>query len=350
MIARLTKLAAAAAIGLAMLGASPAGAAEKVVIAHRGASGYLPEHTLAAKAMAHAMGADYIEQDVVLTKDGVPVVLHDHYLDTVTNVAEVYPDRAREDGRFYAIDFTLDEIKGLKATERFDRETGKAVYPGRFPLDASSFAVPTLEEELQLIQGLNKATGRTVGIYTEIKAPAFHRAEGQDISKIVVDTLAKYGYTAKSDRAYIQCFDWNETQRIRGELGYEGRLVQLIAENDWNEAPDNDYDWMKTPEAIAEIAKVADGVGPWIPQIVTGRDETGRPVLTGLVKAAHENGMEVHPYTLRADDLPDWSASLEEELAVVLFDAGADGIFTDFPDRAVMFLVRDRARRMTAAN
>ena len=88
-------------------------ATDKIVIAHRGASGYLPEHTLAAKAMAHGMDVDYIEQDVVLTKDGVPVVLHDHYLDTVTDVAKQYPDRKRSDGRYYAIDFTLQEIKSL---------------------------------------------------------------------------------------------------------------------------------------------------------------------------------------------------------------------------------------------
>ena len=99
--------------------------AEKIVIAHRGASGYLPEHTLAAKAAAHAMGADYLEQDVVLSKDGVPMVLHDIQIDTVTDVAQVFPDRARADGRFYAIDFTLDELKALTVMERAD-ERGRA--------------------------------------------------------------------------------------------------------------------------------------------------------------------------------------------------------------------------------
>src|SRR5262245_24187713 len=124
--------------------------AHPFVIAHRGASGYLPEHTIAAKAYAHALGADYLEQDVVLSKDDVPVVLHDVYLDTVTDVAKRFPDRKRADGRFYALDFTLAELKQLRVTERFDVRTGQPVYPKRFPAAQSSFQISTLEEELQL--------------------------------------------------------------------------------------------------------------------------------------------------------------------------------------------------------
>ena len=116
----------------------------QIVIAHRGASGYLPEHTLASKALAYGMGADYIEQDVVLTSDDHAVVLHDIHLDTVTNVAEVFPDRARDNGRHFAIDFTLDEIRQLSVYERFSRETGAAVYTRRFPLHQARFSVPTL--------------------------------------------------------------------------------------------------------------------------------------------------------------------------------------------------------------
>ncbi len=137
-------------------------AAEKVVIAHRGASGYLPEHTLPAKAMAYAQGADYLEQDLVMTKDDHLVVLHDHYLDRVTDVADRFPDRARKDGRYYAIDFTLDEIKSLKFTEGFDIENGKKVqtYPGRFPMGKSDFRIHTFEEEIEFVQGLNHSTGK----------------------------------------------------------------------------------------------------------------------------------------------------------------------------------------------
>ncbi len=306
---------------------------EKLVIAHRGASGYLPEHTLAAKALAHGMNPDYIEQDVVLTKDGVPIVLHDHHLDTISDVASKFPNRKREDGRYYAIDLSLAEIKTLKAHERIDLKTGKRVFPSRFPLHQSHFEIPTLEEEIELIKGLNQARGKNIGIYPEIKAPAFHRAEGQDISKIVIDLLAKHGYSTKEDAVYLQCFDWNETQRIRNELGYKGKLVQLIAENDWNESPNVNFDALRTKEGLSSIAKIADGIGPWIPHLISPTGQSN-----DLVKNVHALGMKIHPYTLRADALPEWAKEHDAVLETVLFKAGADGIFTDFPDLAVKYL------------
>ncbi len=106
---------------------------KKIVIAHRGASAYLPEHTIEAKAMAHAMNVDFIEQDLVLSKDDVPIVIHDIYLDDVTDVAIKFPKRKREDNRFYVIDFTFDELKTLQVSERFNPETGEQFYPNRFP-------------------------------------------------------------------------------------------------------------------------------------------------------------------------------------------------------------------------
>jgi glycerophosphoryl diester phosphodiesterase len=135
------------------------------VIAHRGASGYLPEHTLEAVALAYGMGADFIEQDLVLTKDGIPVVLHDIHIDTVTDVVQKFPDRKRDDGRYYAIDFTLAELKQLNAHERINHRTGQPSFPGRFPLNQSIFKIPTLEEELQFIAGLYKCSGNSVGFY-----------------------------------------------------------------------------------------------------------------------------------------------------------------------------------------
>ncbi len=314
-----------------------AAAADKLVIAHRGASGYLPEHTLAAKAVAHVMGADYLEQDVVLSKDGVPMVLHDIHIDTVTDVVQVFPDRARRDGRFYAIDFTLDELKSLTVMERGD-QAGWPVFPGRFPRGAASFQIPTLAEEIELIQGLNLSTGREAGIYPEIKAPAWHRAEGHDISATVLEVLADYGYADPDDLVFVQCFDWHETQRIRGELGWRGKLVQLLGENAWNEAPGVDYDALRTAEGLAAIAEVADGIGPSMHHVVPGVDATGRPIVTDLVAHAHALGLVVHPYTFRADALPPYAASLEEALRIFLDEAGVDGVFTDFPDRAVAFL------------
>jgi glycerophosphoryl diester phosphodiesterase len=318
------------------MAASGAGGA-KLVVAHRGASGYLPEHTLAAKAMAHAMGADYLEQDVVLSKDGVPLVLHDIQIDTVTDVAAMFPGRARADGRFYAIDLTLDELRELSVMERADLD-GRQVFPGRFPRGAASFGIATLAEEIELIQGLNLSTGREAGIYPEIKAPAWHRAEGYDLAATVLGVLADYGYADQDDAVFVQCFDWNETRRVRQELGYRGKLVQLLGENDWGEAPDVDYDALRTRDGLAAIAQVADAIGPWMAHVVTGLDANGRPQVTDLVAGAHAQGLTVHPYTLRAAALPDYAASLEDLLRIFLIVAGVDGVFTDFPDRAVAFL------------
>ncbi len=213
--------------------------ADPLVIAHRGASGYLPEHTLEAKTLAYAMKPDYIEQDVVMTKDDQLVMLHDHYLDRVTDVAERFPERARDDGRYYAIDFTLAEIKSLRVTEGFNvDEKGDKVagYPNRFPMWKSSFTVPTLAEEIELIQGLNQTLGYDIGLYPEIKAPWFHRHEGKDISKAVLTVLKKYGYDSKNDKIYLQSFDPIELKRINDELlpamKMDLKLVQLIAYTD----------------------------------------------------------------------------------------------------------------------
>jgi glycerophosphoryl diester phosphodiesterase len=158
-----------------LLMAAAAGAGEPIVIAHRGASGYLPEHTLEAVAAAHAQGADYIEQDVVLSKDLVPVVLHDVEVDAVTDVARKFADRKRPDGRYYAIDFTLAELKALEVNERVDVRSGRPAIPGRFPLGKGTFRIPTLDEELDLIAGMNASTGRRAGVYLEIKSPSWHR-------------------------------------------------------------------------------------------------------------------------------------------------------------------------------
>ena len=142
-----------------------------LVIAHRGACGYLPEHTLEAKAYAHALGADFVEQDIVATRDDELIVMHDIHLDRVTNVAERFPGRMRDDGRFYARDFDLHEIQSLNATERRRADGQTAVFPQRFPTTIGRFRVPTLREEIKFIQGLNRSTGRDVGIYPEIKRP-----------------------------------------------------------------------------------------------------------------------------------------------------------------------------------
>src|SRR5210317_2181827 len=183
-----------------------------VIIAHRGASGHLPEHRLAAKALAYAMGADYLEQDVVATRDDELVVLHDIHLDRVTDVAARFPGRQRDDGRFYVRDFDLAEIRSLGVTERLD-EQGRPVYPRRFPPHRSRFAVHTLAEELEFVGGLNHATGGSTGVYPEIKRPAWHREQGIDLSSALLDVLAEHGYQDPGDPVFVQCFDARELQR-----------------------------------------------------------------------------------------------------------------------------------------
>ena len=213
----------------------------KIIIAHRGASGYLPEHTLEAKALAFAQQADYLEQDLAMSKDGKLIVIHDHFLDGLTDVAKKFPNRKRADGRYYVIDFTWPELQTLEMTENFTTKDGKqvAVYPNRFPLWKSDFKLHTFEEEIEFIQGLEKSTGKKIGIYPEIKAPWFHHQNGKDIAKATLEVLKKYGYTKKTDMVYLQTFDYNELKRIKTELmpkmGMDLKLVQLIAYNDWHE-------------------------------------------------------------------------------------------------------------------
>ncbi|RCX00614.1 MULTISPECIES: glycerophosphodiester phosphodiesterase [Kosakonia] len=332
---------------------SQALAADKIVIAHRGASGYLPEHTLPAKAMAYAQGADFLEQDLVMTKDDQLVVLHDHYLDRVTDVAERFPQRARKDGRYYAIDFTLDEIRSLKFTEGFELEKGKKVqvYAGRFPMGKSDFRIHTFEEEIEFVQGLNHSTGKNIGIYPEIKAPWFHHQEGKDIAAKTLEVLKKYGYTSKQDNVYLQCFDVNELKRIKNELepkmGMDLKLVQLIAYTKWNETqeqqPDGkwvnySYDWMFKPGAMKQIARYADGIGPDYHMLVADGSKPGNVKLTAMVKEAHASHLQVHPFTVRADQLPPYASDVNQLYKVLYQQAGVDGLFTDFPDKAVQFL------------
>jgi len=306
-----------------------------IVIAHRGASGYLPEHTLPAKAMAHAMGADFIEQDIVLTRDGVPIVLHDIYLQSTTDIALRFPDRVRTDGRFYAIDFTLAEIRSLRAHERSEFSGSgeeRAVFPERYPLAEGLFTIPTLDEEITLIEGLNHSTGRTTGLYIELKAPQFHRQHGFDMAKIILATLDKRGLAEQTGRVYLQCFDDRTLRYLREELRTPLPLIQLIGENNWGEDGDTDYDIMKTSEGLASIAAYADGIGPWIGQIVVGIEDDGQPIFSDLVAKAKAYGLLVHPYTFRREQVPAGFDSFEALHRAFFEVLKVDGIFTDFPD------------------
>ena len=333
----------------------PGHGTDKVVVAHRGASGYLPEHTLAAKAMAYAQGADFLEQDVVMSKDDQLVVLHDRFLDRVTNVAEIFPERARDDGRYYAIDFTLDELRKLSFSEGFTVKDGEQVadYPERFPLGKSHFGLHTLSEEIEMIQGLNHSTGRDVGLYVEIKAPWFHQSEGKQVSRAVLETLKHYGYVAQDDNAVVQVFDPNGLKRIHDtlqpELEMNLRLVQLMGETRWDMTfqPDAegklepyDYDWMYQEGGMQRIATYADGIGPWKPMVIEDSSTRDDIKVTPMVEEAHAQGLIVMPYTFRLDEgrIPDWASDYDDMLRAFFVDARVDGVFTDYPDRAVQWL------------
>ena len=327
-----------------------------LIIAHRGASGYLPENTLAAKAVAHAQGADYWETDVQATRDGELVVLHDLHLEGLSDVQTVFPDRAREDGHFYVIDFTLAELRTLNLTERIvsDVPGGIATYPNRFPPGKSRFQIHTLAEEIEFLQGLNKSFQREVGLYLELKAPWFHEDVGFDLCQAALDTLKRYGYTKKSDAVILETFDAQALQRIKQSLmpqmQMDLRLGQLVGYNEWQttcerDAAGNwvtvDSDWMLTPTGLEKIATYADGVGVAISLLYANPvnpENNTVPQPAAWIGKAREEGLVIHTYTLRADALPAFAANVDVMHDWLLSVAGVDGVFTDFPDLMVRFV------------
>ena len=291
-----------------------------IVIAHRGASGYLPEHTLPAKAMAHAMGADFLEQDVVASRDGELLVFHDLHLDQLTDVALRFPGRARSDGLHYCIDFSLAELRELRVTERRGKNGPRARFPGRFPVDTGTFRLHTLEEELDLVQGLNRSTGRRAGVYAEIKDPAWHQQHDFALGDRLVETLGAFGYRTEADAFFVQCFSAPELRRVRTKYGHGLPLIQLLDEGAH-----------VTREVFRDIAKYARGVGPDISLAWPDR---------GLVTLASELGLLVHPFTFRADQLPDGFATFTDLLRTFFEVLKVDGVFTDFPDLVARYLNR----------
>lgn len=302
-----------------------------VDVAHRGASGYLPEHSREATVMAHAMGADYIEQDVQLSRDGVPVVLHDLHLDAISNVAEVFPARHRPDGRYYVVDFTLNHLQKLTLTARRN-EQGERRYPARFNANGISFKIQTLEENLKLIQEMNRVRGTNTGVYVEIKAPRWYHQQDYDITAATMRVLEQAGYKddALPTPIYLQSFSPETLRRLKREFHVNYPLVQLIADNSWNES-DVDYDAMKTYAGLESLSSYADAVGVWLGHVLVDVKD-GQPQWSGLLNDANRAKLPAFVYTLRADDLPAGVDS-HKQLREWLKKAGAVGAFTDFPDQ-----------------
>jgi len=277
------------------------------------------------------MGADYLEQDVVATQDDQLVVLHDIHLDRVSDVEKKFPDRMRDDGRFYVRDFTLDEIRTLLVHER-TQKNGRPVYPDRHQSGDEEFRVHSFSEELAFIAQLKTSVGRPIGIYPEIKRPEWHRSEGVDITPLFLAELNIHGYESHSDPVYVQCFDNQELVRIRDTYNCELKLIQLIGENDWGESS-TDFDELRSAGGLKRLSQTVDGIGPWVNHLYR-QGPDGCPEDTGLVSRAHEEGLAVHPYTFRRDDLPPGFSSFTELLDFVIDELSVDGLFTDFPDLA----------------
>lgn len=322
------------------------------LIGHRGASGHVPEHTLASYALAALEGADYVEMDLVSTKDGQLVARHDDQLDLTTDVAQ-HPEFARRkrtqkiDGvemtGWFSEDFTLAEIKTLRAIERIPD-----IRPGNARLDGA-FEIPTLQEILDLVQGLECAQHRRIGIYIETKHPTHFQQLGLALEKPLLQTLADNGYRSAQDPVYIESFEVDNLKQLH-QLG-SLRLVQLF------DAPDiQPYDQqvagspltfgqMASAQGLRNIAQYAQGVGPDKGYIIprNSGDNLGNP--TDFVANAHAAGLKVHPYTFRAENsfLPAALRSGEIASAIGNIDgeiqafreAGIDGLFIDQPSLAV---------------
>lgn len=278
-----------------------------IIIAHRGASGVLPEHTIEAYDRAIELGADYIEPDLVLTKDGHLVARHDRYLSQTTDISAhpEFMDRkvikeGHEDADWFVEDFTLAEIQSLRARQP---RTGRSkAYDGEYK-------IPTFEEILALITKRSDELGRPIGVYPETKQPAFFESQGLSFDDALLDTLAEYGFDEASDSVFIQSFEAGNLKRLRGKTDI--RLVYLIGD---------------IPQiTMDEIAKFADGIGPYKKLLIQdGQD-------TGFVRAAHSAGLAVHPWTFRDDDVDAAFGSIDDE-AAAYFELGIDGAFFDFPD------------------
>tara|TARA_B100000686_G_C16682283_1_gene912652 strand:+ start:266 stop:1288 length:1023 start_codon:yes stop_codon:yes gene_type:complete len=316
--------------------------AKKLVIAHRGASGYLPEHTYSGAVMAFVSGADFLELDVVMTKDGHLIVMHDLTLNATTNVKEIFPEKKNRKGKYQVIDFTLNEIKLLKVHERSSMSGKNAAFPQRFPIDYQLFEIPTLDNMINLVKGLSKSSGRKMGLYIEIKAPEFHSKHNKDPALKLLKLLNHHGFQEATDPVFIQSFDSKTLKKLRYQHKTRLRLIQLIGENRWR-LSDTDFTYLKSEKGLNDVSEYADGIGPWMNQLVLGVDLSGNFQITNLVKNARRKDLLIHAYTFRADRLPDYVSNFDELLDIFLNEVGVDGIFTDFPDLVVSYLERNPA-------
>ncbi|WP_404374861.1 glycerophosphodiester phosphodiesterase [Kytococcus sedentarius] len=333
--------------------AHPVFTAEKPwVIGHRGASGHRPEHTLEAYELAVRMGADFFEPDLVSTKDGVLVTRHENEISGTTDVAEhpEFADRRTTktvDGveltGWFTEDFTLAELKTLRAKERIPNERpGNTRYDGQFE-------VATFAEVLELRERLSAETGREIGIIPEVKHPTYFDGLGLSMEEKVVEQLAGAGLNHADAPVVIQSFEVQNLVDLNRNLDakvplvflswYEGRPYDLEAAGDQRTYAD-----LMTPDGLAELSKDVDAIGPERTMVVPEEDgRLGEP--TSLVADAHAAGLAVTPYTFRAENafLPESLRSSQDPaelgdmdtLVRAHLEAGVDGVFSDQPGLAV---------------
>jgi len=348
--------------------------AQPLVIGHRGAAGYLPEHTLASYRKAIELGADFIEPDLVVTKDGELVARHEPNITATTDVSEHAEFASRKTTRkvdgvaetgWFVTDFTLAELRTLRA---------KQPNPVRDQSFNKQFQIPTFREILELAKTESARTGRTIGVYPETKHPTYHVDAGLPIEPRLLKILAEYGYTRKDSPVIIQSFEVANLKALRKQTAV--RLVQLI-DGDGVDAKgnvtlaapfDRPYDFavskdsrtfpdLLTPKGLAEVKTYADGIGPWKPYLASAAqvlDASGKPkdldgngkitdadrvaiAPTAVVKNAHAAGLFVHAFTFRNEGellLSDYKGNPKAEYKR-FFELGVDGLFSDFADTAV---------------
>lgn len=290
-----------------------------LIIGHRGASGHRPEHTVASYRLAAIMGADFIEPDLVSTKDGVLIARHENEIGGTTDVATKFPDRRRtkhiddvDVTGWFTEDFTLAEIKTLRAKERL---------PFRSHDFDGQFAVPTFDEVIELAQTMSAEMGRTIGVYPETKHPSYFRGIGLPLEERLLASLERHGWNRRDSPVFIQSFEDN-LRLIRTKTGV--RMIRLLE----GEPPSD--------AQLREIATYADGIGPNSRMVIPVDDERQVKPPTDLVKRAHAAGLLVHIWTLRAEPVflsPSYHGDFDAEFRQFR-DLGVDGIFTDFPDAA----------------
>ena len=324
-------------------------------IGHRGSSGYLPEHTLPGYRLAIKLGADYVEPDLVSTKDGVLIARHEPDITNTTNVAD-HPEFANRkttkviDGvpttGWFASDFTLAEIKTLRA---------KQTRAGRTTRFDGRFKIPTLQQVINLVKHQSRLRQRRIGIYPETKHPTFHKSIGLPLERRLVRVLKRNGLNKRRSPVFIQSFEQSNLKRLNHMTPV--RLIQLMDANDTDAngnptyAPpfDRPYDWtvsgdpnlmsrtfgfFATDAGLDEIKTYADGIGPWKVYIV-GTDPAGNiKKTTDLIQRAHAHGLLIHTWTFRDDALPSGYKGGPIEEYLRFYRLGIDGVFSDFPGTA----------------